>query len=67
VEGATEQVLVEEIILHGKAVTALKELLRPGLKAVFVGLNPPPVSVASGTITKVASGDVFGSAFGNTI
>jgi hypothetical protein len=36
---------VEEIRLNGRTVTTLKELLRPGLKAVFVGLNPAPISV----------------------
>jgi TDG/mug DNA glycosylase family protein len=36
---------LEEIKLNGRTVTTLKELLRPGLKTVFVGLNPAPVSV----------------------
>lgn len=39
---------VEEISLNGRTITTLKELLRPGLKAVFVGLNPAPISVAEG-------------------
>jgi 3-oxoacyl-[acyl-carrier protein] reductase len=39
---------VEEIRLNGQKVTTLKELLRPGLRAVFVGINPPPVSVNAG-------------------
>jgi hypothetical protein len=38
-------VAVEEITLNGRTATTLKELLRPGLKAVFVGLNPAPISV----------------------
>jgi hypothetical protein len=29
----------EEVIIDGKRVTTLKELLRPGLKAIFVGVN----------------------------
>jgi TDG/mug DNA glycosylase family protein len=36
---------VEDINLKGRTVTTLKELLRTGLKAVFVGLNPAPISV----------------------
>lgn len=39
----------EEITLAtGQKVLTLKELLRPGLKVVFVGLNPSPVSVRIG-------------------
>ena len=38
----------ERIQIDGKKTTTLKWLLRPGLKAVFVGVNPPPVSVAAG-------------------
>jgi hypothetical protein len=30
----------EKFIVNGQEITTLKELLRPGLKAVFVGLNP---------------------------
>ena len=39
---------IEEIILNGQKVATLAELLRPGLKAVFVGLNPAPNSVILG-------------------
>jgi len=39
---------VEEIRINGQNVLTLRELLRPGLKAIFVGLNPSPVSVAAG-------------------
>ena len=39
---------VEEITLNGKRVETLKELLRPGLKAVFIGLNPSAKSVEKG-------------------
>jgi len=39
---------VEEITLNGKKVETLKELLRPGLKAVFIGLNPSVKSVEKG-------------------
>jgi mismatch-specific thymine-DNA glycosylase len=35
----------EEIWVDGKRVVTLKELLQPGLKAVFVGLNPSTISV----------------------
>lgn len=39
----------EEITLAtGENVVTLKELLRPGLKAIFVGLNPAPKSVRLG-------------------
>jgi len=38
----------EIIHVDGQDITTLKELLRPGLKAVFVGINPSPVSVAKG-------------------
>lgn len=38
----------ETIDLGGDRVTTLQELLRPGLRAVFVGINPSPVSVAAG-------------------
>lgn len=38
----------EKIIVNGEEVAALKELLRPGLKAEFVGLNPAKESVDKG-------------------
>lgn len=38
----------EEIEVDGIRVRTLKELLRPGLRAVFVGLNPAPISVQRG-------------------
>lgn len=38
----------ETIIIDGAPTITLSELLRPGLKAVFVGLNPSPTSVAAG-------------------
>jgi hypothetical protein len=40
--------IVEEIELSGQRIRTLKSLLRRGLKAVFVGLNPSPVSVNRG-------------------
>jgi TDG/mug DNA glycosylase family protein len=40
--------VLEEITIDGQKVLTLRELLRPGLSAVFVGLNPSPVSVAAG-------------------
>jgi hypothetical protein len=39
---------VEEIVLNGRTFVTLKELLRPGLKAIFVGLNPAEISVTRG-------------------
>lgn len=38
----------EMIVVNGKPVVTLKELLRPGLRAVFIGFNPSPTSVAAG-------------------
>jgi len=38
----------EEILFNGQKILTLKELLRTGLKCVFVGLNPAPESVRRG-------------------
>ncbi|MBV8564647.1 MAG: hypothetical protein JO273_04225 [Methylobacteriaceae bacterium] len=38
----------ETINISGQDVRTLRELLRPGLKAVFVGINPSRVSVDAG-------------------
>lgn len=38
----------ERITVDGREVTTLKELLRPGLRIVVVGINPSPVSVRAG-------------------
>src|SRR6516225_6560852 len=38
----------EVVYIHGQKVETLRELLRPGLSAIFVGLNPSPVSVHAG-------------------
>ena len=38
----------ERILINGVMAETLPEYLRPGLRAVFVGLNPSPVSVAAG-------------------
>jgi hypothetical protein len=38
----------EEISLNDSKVVTLRELLRPGLKAVFIGLNPALTSVSLG-------------------
>jgi len=38
----------ETIIVNGIPVLTLRELLGPSLRAVFVGFNPSPVSVAAG-------------------
>ncbi len=39
---------VETVTVRGESYTTLKELLRPGLRAVFVNINPAPKSVAAG-------------------
>lgn len=39
---------LETIIIDGVPVTTLRELLKPSLRAVFVGYNPAPDSVAAG-------------------
>ncbi len=39
---------VEEIRIDGQAILTLSELLRPGLRAIFIGINPSPVSVEAG-------------------
>lgn len=38
----------ERILINGVMTETLQEHLRPGLRAVFVGLNPSPVSVKAG-------------------
>ena len=38
----------EKITVDGQPVETLRELLRPGLRAVFVGINPAPDSVRAG-------------------
>ena len=38
----------ETLTIDGNSFLTLKELLRPGLRAVFVGINPTPKSVAAG-------------------
>ena len=39
---------IEAIEIQGKQIFTLKELLRPGLRAVFVGINPALISVDCG-------------------
>ena len=39
---------IKTIDIKGKNVDTLKELLRPGLRAVFVGINPTPIAVDCG-------------------
>ena len=39
---------LDTIVIDGEPATTLAEMLKPGLKAVFVGINPSPVSVAKG-------------------
>lgn len=38
----------ETITIRGKRIRTLPEMLRPGLKAIIVGINPSPVSVLAG-------------------
>jgi len=41
-------VATEDVLIDGRPMRTLRELIRPGLKAVFIGINPSPVSVAAG-------------------
>jgi|GEM_PF-1893064 len=43
----------------GSTVTTLADLLRPGLAAVTVGINPAPISVAAGHYYQGAAGQTF--------
>lgn len=43
----------------GSTVTTLADLLRPSLKAVTVGINPAPVSVAAGHYYQGSAGQIF--------
>jgi TDG/mug DNA glycosylase family protein len=43
----------------GSTVTTLADLLRPGLKAVTVGVNPAPGSVAAGHYYQGSAGQIF--------
>ena len=38
----------ERIVINGEEMRTLPEMLRPGLKAIIVGINPSPVSVLAG-------------------
>lgn len=38
----------EQINIDGQPVETLREILRPNLRAVFVGINPAPASVSAG-------------------
>ena len=51
---------LEDILVDGQQVRTLRELLRPGLTAVFVGLNPSPVRLQLGIIIKASLGGSFG-------
>jgi TDG/mug DNA glycosylase family protein len=39
---------IETILIGGEEVNTLAERLRPGLRAIIVGINPSPVSVLAG-------------------
>jgi predicted RNase H-like nuclease len=49
----------EKIMVEGQEVETLRELLKPRLKAVFVGLNPPPKSVTAGHYYQGRHGRLF--------
>jgi hypothetical protein len=49
----------EEIVLNNQKILTLKELLRPGLRAIFVGLNPTNTSVDKGHYYQGALGRQF--------
>lgn len=40
--------MIETVVIDGRPVETLADLLRPGLRAVVVGINPSPTSVAAG-------------------
>jgi TDG/mug DNA glycosylase family protein len=48
-----------QIDWRGAPVTTLADLLRPGLAAVTVGINPAPVSVAAGHYYQGSTGQTF--------
>jgi double-stranded uracil-DNA glycosylase len=48
-----------QLVWLGSTVTTLADLLRPGLAAVTVGINPAPVSVAAGHYYQGATGQTF--------
>jgi hypothetical protein len=54
--GSGHQIQVDWL---GSTVTTLADLLRPGLVAVAVGINPAPVSVAAGHYYQGAAGQKF--------
>ena len=49
----------ETITIKGEKVLTLKELLCPGLRAVFVGINPTPISVELGHYNQSKLGKRF--------
>ena len=56
----------EPILIDGRLTETLPEYLRPGLRAVFVGLNPSPVSVAAGHYYQGKLGRRFWVGFATT-
>jgi len=54
--GSGHQVQIDWL---GSKVTTLADLLRPGLAAVTVGINPAPISVAAGHYYQGAAGQTF--------
>jgi hypothetical protein len=57
---------VETITIDGKQIETLKELLRPGLRFVVVGLNPACRSVAAGHYYQGRLGQLFSNACSGT-
>jgi double-stranded uracil-DNA glycosylase len=49
----------ETIAIDGVEVVTLQELLRPGLRAIVVGINPSPVSVKAGHYYQGKLGKLF--------
>lgn len=49
----------ERLLINGQMIETLREHLVPGLRAVFVGLNPSPVSVKAGHYYQGRLGRLF--------
>jgi hypothetical protein len=54
---------IELIYIQGERVETLREMLRPGLRAIFVGLNPLRCRSAQDITIKVVSDLGFGDAW----
>lgn len=49
----------EIVTIDGQQVETLQELLKPGLRAIFIGINPSPVSVEAGHYYQGKLGKAF--------